>query len=144
MERLPSPENTGTPDPPVSAIKHARHAPQPHANAPRFRGLVRLARPHQWTKNLLCFAGVFFSGHIGELPSVLRAFLTFLVFCAASSSVYVLNDLLDKDRDQNHPRKRLRPIPAGEVSPFHARIFGGVLGAAVYFLVLYGNLNLFG
>jgi 4-hydroxybenzoate polyprenyltransferase len=99
--------------------------PEVKLRSNRWQDLVRLVRPHQWTKNLFCFAGVVFGpGNVGE-PRSLRltephswylAFLTFLVFVAGSSSVYILNDLLDRERDRKHPKKRNRPLARGSVS----------------------------
>jgi 4-hydroxybenzoate polyprenyltransferase len=78
---------------------------------------LRLVRPHQWTKNLFCFAGVLFGpGRLPQSHAWLLDALTFLVFVAASSSVYILNDVLDRDRDRRHRNKRLRPIASGLVS----------------------------
>lgn len=82
--------------------------------------LVRLLRPHQWTKNGLCFAGAFFSGNL-HAPALGQALLVALVFCAASSAVYALNDVLDRERDRAHPKKRLtRPVASGHIAPWLA------------------------
>ena len=79
-------------------------------------GFLKLLRPRQWTKNLVCLGGAFFSGQM-LLPQVAgRACLAVAAFCAASSFVYILNDLLDREHDRNHPRKKLRPIASGEVA----------------------------
>ena len=80
-----------------------------------FTGLLRLLRPRQWPKNLVCLAGAFFSGHIFQGNALSRACLAAAAFCAASSFVYIINDILDRGRDRNHPRKRLRPIASREV-----------------------------
>lgn len=79
------------------------------------RGLVITARPKQWTKNVLVFAGPLASGMLlqpGVLPRVL---LTFLGFTLMASGVYFLNDARDLDQDRQHVTKRNRPIPAGIV-----------------------------
>jgi 4-hydroxybenzoate polyprenyltransferase len=76
---------------------------------------LRMLRPRQWTKNLLLFAALVFARRLFDLEAVMLAVLGFLTFCAASSGVYVLNDLLDADRDRQHPEKRLRPIASGAV-----------------------------
>lgn len=78
--------------------------------------LLRLLRPKQWTKNLVCLAGAFFGGHIGEAHTLTRALLAVAAFCCASSFVYIVNDIVDRDRDLKHPRKRFRPIPSGQVT----------------------------
>jgi 4-hydroxybenzoate polyprenyltransferase len=91
--------------------------PETRAGSTRWPELVRLVRPHQWTKNLFCFAGVLFGpGRLTQLHSWYLAFLTFAIFVACSSSVYILNDLLDRERDRKHPKKRNRPLAKGTVS----------------------------
>lgn len=86
---------------------------------------VALARPRQWTKNLLLYAAFLFTagdawdlgddmGEAGEL--FLRASLGFVAFCLLSSAGYLLNDSRDAGRDRAHPRKRERPIAAGRIS----------------------------
>lgn len=77
---------------------------------------LRSLRPHQWTKNLVVFAALGFSKHLFEGPPVLRALLAFAVFCGLSGAVYLVNDVADVERDRLHPRKRLRPIAAGQLS----------------------------
>jgi 4-hydroxybenzoate polyprenyltransferase len=76
---------------------------------------LRLLRPRQWTKNLLLFAALVFARRLFDPTALTLALLGFAVFCAASSAVYVLNDLLDADRDRQHPEKRHRPIASGAV-----------------------------
>lgn len=92
--------------------------------------LVQLLRPKQWTKNLICFAGVIFGGHLAQPELLLRGLGAFAAFCAASSAVYVLNDLADAPRDRLHPRKRLRPVASGAISPALAGVIGLGLAAA--------------
>lgn len=79
------------------------------------RSIVHLMRPHHWSKNALSFAGLVFGGHLAEIYSLLLAATVFLVFCAASSAGYVLNDIVDRKRDQNHPRKRNRPLASATI-----------------------------
>jgi 4-hydroxybenzoate polyprenyltransferase len=91
--------------------------------------LLRSLRPAQWTKNLLVFAGLVFSRHLFDLPSVLAAVLAFAIFCALSGVVYLVNDVADRDSDREHPLKRRRPIAAGTVSVGIARTTALGLGA---------------
>ncbi|MCA9059309.1 MAG: decaprenyl-phosphate phosphoribosyltransferase, partial [Planctomycetaceae bacterium] len=70
-------------------------------------------RPHQWLKNCLLFGGLIFSGRLTEPAAVGMALSAFLVFCAAASAVYLLNDLMDRHADREHPTKRFRPIASG-------------------------------
>jgi len=76
---------------------------------------LRLLRPRQWTKNLLLFAALLFARRLFDPQSLGLAALGFAIFCAASSSVYVVNDLIDVDRDRRHPEKRRRPIASGAI-----------------------------
>jgi 4-hydroxybenzoate polyprenyltransferase len=73
-------------------------------------------RPRQWVKNVFVLAALVFAGKLGDNEAVLRACGAFAVFCALSSSTYLINDVRDRDSDRQHPRKRLRPIAAGEIA----------------------------
>lgn len=78
--------------------------------------IVKLLRPHQWLKNLILFFPPFLGGVL-FLPGMLaKGTIPFASFCLASSFTYVLNDILDRDRDRLHPRKRQRAIASGELS----------------------------
>lgn len=77
---------------------------------------LRALRPHQWTKNLLVFAPLLFSKHLFEAGPFLRSFLAFVAFCGLAGAVYLWNDVADIERDRLHPRKKLRPLAAGELS----------------------------
>ncbi|MCK4233537.1 decaprenyl-phosphate phosphoribosyltransferase [candidate division WOR-3 bacterium] len=72
-------------------------------------------RPVQWMKNLFLFAGLIFSFSFTEIGPILQSILAFIVFCLASSSVYILNDIIDREVDRFHPKKRVRPIASGEL-----------------------------
>lgn len=84
-------------------------------------------RPKQWTKNLLVVAAPLAAGQIAE-PGVLGPTLVaFVAFCLASSAIYLVNDCADVDADRLHPRKRTRPIAAGELSVPTALVVAGLL-----------------
>jgi 4-hydroxybenzoate polyprenyltransferase len=87
---------------------------------PSVKDILRICRPHQWTKNVFVLAPLLFSESIGKPEALLHAGLAFFCFCFWSSSVYCLNDLLDAEADRVHPRKCNRPIPSGRVSPWMA------------------------
>jgi 4-hydroxybenzoate polyprenyltransferase len=97
------------------------------SSAAPFSGFLKLLRPRQWTKNLVCIAGAFFGHRILDPHFAIRAVIATAAFCASSSFVYILNDVLDRDRDRNHPRKRLRPIASGQVSIAQALILAVAL-----------------
>ncbi len=77
--------------------------------------LVASLRPAQWTKNLLVFAGLIFSQSFRDPRLAGRATLAFLIFCALSGGTYLINDVLDADRDRSHPQKRERPVASGRL-----------------------------
>lgn len=72
-------------------------------------------RPRQWTKNIFVFAGLVFSGQLSDPVLLSRVVLGFLLFSFASSSIYILNDLVDLNNDRKHPEKRKRPLAAGNL-----------------------------
>ncbi len=85
---------------------------------------IRLLRPAQWLKNLMLLFPPFLGGVLLQEGVLAMAPIPLLSFCLASSSTYVFNDLLDTESDGHHPRKRFRPIAAGDVSRPGAAIFG--------------------
>ena len=82
-----------------------------------FIALVKLARPVQWLKNGVVLAALIFGGEISHLGTVETALIAMAIFCLLSSSVYTLNDLVDREKDKQHPHKKDRPIASGRVSP---------------------------
>ena len=92
---------------------------------------LRLLRPLQWVKNGLVFLPFLFAidiawsvDDLANVPSLLgRMAVLFIAFCALSSGVYVFNDLMDRNADRLHPRKRHRPIASGKIGvPFAAAL----------------------
>jgi decaprenyl-phosphate phosphoribosyltransferase len=99
-------------------------------------GIFSILRPTQWLKNLILFFPPFLGGEL-LTPGVLTVgIFPFLSFCFASSSAYVLNDILDREHDRNHPRKKGRPIPSGNVSLATAGVLYVVLLSSALFLAL--------
>jgi 4-hydroxybenzoate polyprenyltransferase len=83
----------------------------------KFLSLIRLLRPKQWVKNLFVLAPLLFSGEFKSQTSLLHALLAFGIFCVASSSAYIVNDIKDIERDRAHPQKsKRRPLASGDVS----------------------------
>ncbi|WP_413163654.1 UbiA prenyltransferase family protein [Capilliphycus salinus ALCB114379] len=78
--------------------------------------IVNLLRPHQWTKNFFCLAGVIFGERLLEPQSIAISGLTVALFSAMASAIYIFNDLQDIDRDRRHPKKRFRPLASGKIS----------------------------
>jgi len=81
------------------------------------RNIFFSLRPEQWTKNLLIFAAPLFGRLLLDGSAVARASGAFAVFCALSGAVYLINDVLDREADQRHPLKALRPIASGALAP---------------------------
>jgi 4-hydroxybenzoate polyprenyltransferase len=92
--------------------------------------LVAAMRPKQWSKNFIIFAGLVFSQNFFHLTSLRISVLAFMAFCFNASSVYLINDLKDLEQDKLHPVKKLRPWPAGRITPVQAVIFAILLSAA--------------
>lgn len=97
--------------------------------------LVRILRPVQWIKNVFVFAALIFSRTLaGPVDEVLwgvgRAVGAFVCFCLASSAIYILNDIMDRQTDSIHPERRNRPIAAGRVAVPTAALVGGICGLA--------------
>jgi 4-hydroxybenzoate polyprenyltransferase len=100
-------------------------APQPRSDAtaaaveprskPSVLTFVRLLRPRQWVKNLIAYAPALFGSQLFAPGVFMKATICVLAFCLISSAVYVLNDILDRDNDRLHPKKRNRPIASGAI-----------------------------
>jgi len=86
-------------------------------------------RPQQWTKNLIVFAGLLFSMKLFEPAAVITAVEAFVIFCALSGVVYLVNDVMDRDSDRRHPTKSRRPIAAGDLPVSMALSVAGVIAA---------------
>lgn len=79
--------------------------------------LIISLRPDQWTKNLLVFAALVFAVKLLDPAALAHASAAFLIFCALSGAVYLINDVSDREADALHPIKRMRPIASGALSP---------------------------
>lgn len=117
--------------------------------------LVKTARPKQWTKNLIVFTAPIFSGSLMDSHNLAVTLLAFFSLCFLSGTVYIINDLADREKDAHHPRKKNRPIASGKLSPVEAALGGAamfslaaitgflagtgfVFFAAIYFLLQLG------
>jgi len=86
------------------------------------RPLIKTMRPKQWAKNGLLFIALVFDGQFLDPPALIRTLVAFILFCLLSSLVYIINDLADLEADRNHPKKRSRPLPSGELPLVVARL----------------------
>jgi len=89
--------------------------------------LLEAMRPRQWSKNVFVLAGIVFAGRLFEARAELRVLACFALFCAASSAIYLANDVADRESDVHHPLKRTRPIASGRLSPSIAIAASAVL-----------------
>lgn len=116
------PDESAMPDQnPRSAAMPAK----PRRMPPAFRTL----RPRQWLKNVLVFSAPLAAGSLLHPEVLLGSALAFVAFCLVSSCIYLINDIRDIAEDRLHPKKRLRPIPAGELSIPAAWVLAVVIGA---------------
>jgi 4-hydroxybenzoate polyprenyltransferase len=100
----------------------------------KIKAILKLIRPYQWSKNVLVFGGLIFSGSLTHFHTLLISFLAFIIFCLISSAVYIINDILDLEKDKLHPLKKDRPLAAGIIkTPF-----------AILLLILFLGISLTG
>jgi len=102
--------------------------------------LFRSMRPRQWTKNLAVFAPIIFTGKLFDFSLLLVSLKAFVILCVATSSIYLINDIIDLPHDRLHPFKKGRPIAAGlldEKLALWAAVFGIFLSLEFAYLVSY-------
>jgi len=103
----------------------------------RFLGAIRVLRPTQWIKNFVVFTAAVFASRF-DFHAILMATLAFCSFCATSSAVYLVNDIIDCKADREHPKKCRRPIASGQLPVTDAIVLAGcclAVGIAFSFLV---------
>ncbi len=84
--------------------------------------LLKTMRPRQWPKNGFVFVALLFDRQLLDPISFARTLAAFALLCLMSSAVYIMNDLADIESDRQHPKKRERPLPSGQLNPTTARI----------------------
>lgn len=100
---------------------------------------IHLIRAKHWIKNVIILFPIFFAGDIHKIFST-EILILLALFCAVSSSIYIINDILDITEDRNHSVKRFRPIASGAISISEAKsILAFLLGLSVIICVLYFN-----
>ena len=126
---------------PLSAVAATRPNPA--------RELLKAMRPKQWVKNSFVFAAIAFSEErlwqfwnpaVGPEP-LLRVIGAFMAFCLAASAIYLVNDLVDIEKDRAHPKKRHRPFASGRLSPIVGMVAAALLIVAVIPLAYFLNPN---
>ncbi|WP_091527161.1 decaprenyl-phosphate phosphoribosyltransferase [Microlunatus soli] len=118
---------TSTPDGPLPAPRRPSRLPAP----------VRALRPRQWMKNVLVLSAPLAAGSLFQTGVLSKSALAFVSFCLVSGAVYLINDIRDVEEDRLHPKKRFRPVPAGELAipaAWIEAIVVGVVGLAIGYL----------
>lgn len=98
----------------------------------QLRYILKTMRPRQWPKNAFVLAALVFDRQLIDVEPLLITSFAVILFCLASSLVYVINDLADIESDRLHPKKRLRPLPSGKLSKNLA-----IITAVVLFLLVF-------
>lgn len=122
-----SSEISRLPDEPAPSVPEVSDVPAKRGRGP---AVVRALRPRQWVKNVLVLSAPLAAGRLFELPVLITSALAFAAFCLVSSAVYLINDIRDVEEDRQHPRKRLRPIAAGELKISTGWLLAVIIGAA--------------
>ena len=81
----------------------------------KIRDVIISMRPKQWTKNGFVFAGLIFSKSFFNVDAILRVILAFFLFSLVSGALYIINDVIDREKDLHHPVKCKRPIASGRI-----------------------------
>jgi decaprenyl-phosphate phosphoribosyltransferase len=103
---------------------------RPAAVARWLLAAIQGARPRQWPKNLLVFAAPLAGATLGRDEGLGYALVAAVAFVAASAAVYYVNDVIDADRDRQHPVKRDRPVASGRLPAAHALMLAGLSATA--------------
>lgn len=119
----------------------------------KISSLIKLMRPKHWVKNIFIFAPLLFAGELLNVNSIYHAIVASAAFCTAASTVYILNDLSDIEKDRKHPTKsQSRPLASGIVKPKEAIsllillyiplfIFWLYIPSVIYVILIYLLLN---
>ena len=103
---------------------NAGRLPLPEARRSRPGAVIATMRPRQWIKNALVIAAAGAAGALGHDDTPGRVTVAFVAFCLLASGIYAINDVGDAEEDRRHPRKRFRPVAAGELDPRFATALG--------------------
>ncbi len=101
---------------------------------------LRLMRPIQWVKNVFVVVPLIFSKNLFNVSLFSQSFLALVSFCAAASSIYIINDIADRKIDMAHPVKRNRPIASGEISTVTGAAIATVLMVICVLLLWLGKV----
>ena len=105
------------------------------------KNYIKLMRPKHYLKNGLILAPLFFSKEINILNKIIDVLFAFLAFSLISSTIYIINDTMDAEKDRQHPKKCKRPIASGQISKKNAIIFSILLFILSFTFHYFGNRN---
>lgn len=105
--------------------------------------ILRLLRANQWYKNTIIFLAIVFSNNLFNISLLNLTMLGFISLCLISSTNYIINDIIDINKDKKHPEKRLRPIPSGKIKVYQAIIIAIILFLISIILSFYLSINFF-
>ncbi|MCE5213297.1 MAG: decaprenyl-phosphate phosphoribosyltransferase [Methanobacterium sp.] len=100
-------------------------------------------RPKQWYKNLVIFIGIAFSLNLLNINLWITVISAFIIFCLLSGSIYLINDVLDIEKDRKHPKKSKRPIASGSLKTYQAILFATIFIILSFFWSYTINLSFF-
>lgn len=104
---------------------------------------TKALRVNQWTKNLVVFTAIIFSGNLFDTERFIQTTYAFGIYCLLSSTSYVLNDIIDYPYDKKHKHKRYRPIAAGQISIPQATFIVFLLTVLSLILSLFISIQFF-
>jgi len=103
---------------------------------------IKLMRVKHYIKNFIIFLPLLFSGKLFNISNFLNTFLSFIIFSITASSIYIINDIKDKNKDVNHPKKKKRPIASGKISIKNAIIFLIILIIINITAIIFSKMNI--
>jgi len=92
-----------------------------------FTALLRAMRPRQWAKNIFIYVGIVFDRSLFDPTALLKVTIAFVLLCLTASTIYLINDIVDVERDRLHPKKKFRPIASGALPVRVAQVAAVVL-----------------
>ncbi len=104
------------------------------------KAIIKEIRVHHWIKNVLIFSPIFFSRQLLHFEYYPKLILWFIAFSVIASSVYVINDLFDIEKDRKHPKKKFRPIASGIISKPMAYVMIWVLTLVWFWIWFFTNI----